>query len=100
MSQPNRVGRRISPRSLAGHERLPVRLSHVASANRYLPYSAYLICGLGKVDDLASNKRLLLRCLMLRIVFAEEYTVEKVSVSCLEFRLDVNLYGHVQVIVR
>ena len=35
MSQPNRVGRRISPRSLAGHERLPVRLSHVASANRY-----------------------------------------------------------------
>ncbi len=32
MSQPNRVGRRISPRSLAGHERLPVRLSHVASA--------------------------------------------------------------------
>jgi len=34
MSQPNRVGRRISPRSLAGHEWLPVRLSHVASANR------------------------------------------------------------------
>jgi len=32
MSQPNRVGRRINPRSLAGHERLPVRLSHVASA--------------------------------------------------------------------
>ena len=155
MSQSNQIDRRISPRSLAGHERLPVRLRHVASANRYnemslcsislyraagqarcyasvakrhisyqqvfkipsasastrphglrkpaaryLPYSAYLICGLGKVDDLASNKRLLLRCLMLRIVFAEEYTVEKVSVSCLEFRLDVNLYGHVQVIVR
>jgi hypothetical protein len=34
MSQPNRVGHRISPRSLIGHERLPVRLSHVASANR------------------------------------------------------------------
>lgn len=36
MSQPNRVGRRISPRSLAGHERLPVRLSHVGSAKRYM----------------------------------------------------------------
>ncbi len=34
MSQSNRVGHRISSRSLAGHERLPVRLSHVASANR------------------------------------------------------------------
>jgi len=47
MSQPNRVGRRISPRSLAGHERLPVRLSHVASANRYVKFPAKVAASCG-----------------------------------------------------
>jgi hypothetical protein len=47
MSQPNRVGLRISPRSLAGHERLPVKLSHVVSAKRYTPSKAEsaTLCG-------------------------------------------------------
>ena len=63
MSQPNLVGRRISPRSLAGHERLPVRLSHVASANRYITWEA-------------ENRRILRRHILIVNLWSKlQYTV-------------------------
>ncbi len=42
MSQPSRVGRRISPRSLAGHERLPVRFD-VHVFKRYFDNPKYSV---------------------------------------------------------
>jgi hypothetical protein len=57
MSQPNRVSPRISPRSLAGHERLPVRLSHVASAKRYVKLTLRSCCELTYRNEMEDIRR-------------------------------------------